>query len=255
MIGSRSSERLSCAPGPAAQGGDASAKHRLRFKQSIQVALQLSSSVVARVHSEQPRPPGGPRRDQSIPLQRLERLLDRGEADLQESRQLAGIALGQETQREKHPRACGAPEGAGSIDDLHRDSFDRFMRSVVKCGIGGLRAGGTEARSTARFPRSRTPPTALYSNTCGGGIAKWLRRRSAKYFHLNSAGFEAGPRSSVAARQYEKPREVSPPGASFFGWPTVARNGKPDRSQRRSQRYLLDRPRSSSLMTQGARSG
>ena len=34
--------------------------------------------------------------------------------------------------------------------------------------------------------------------------------------------FEAGPRSGVAAMQYERPWEVSPPGASSFGWTTVA---------------------------------
>jgi hypothetical protein len=31
----------------------------------------------------------------------------------------------------------------------------------------------------ALFPRLHPPPTTLYSITCGGGIAKWLRRRSA----------------------------------------------------------------------------
>ena len=88
--------------------------------------------MVAWIQPEESCPPGGPRRDQAIPLQRLKRLLDRGEADLEESRELARVTLREEVQREQHPGARGTAERAGRGYDLHKESYDLIMRSYAK---------------------------------------------------------------------------------------------------------------------------
>ena len=104
------------------------------------------------------------------------------------------------------PSAAARSASSRSNGARHRGSrlpCAKRIRRVVQCGGWGLSSEsmteplyqlpgmppdspdsrGATVRKTvalALFPHLHVPPTTLYSTTCGGGIAKWLRRRSAK---------------------------------------------------------------------------
>ena len=90
-----------------------------------------------------------------------------------------------------------APRGAGGMGEVYRakdlrlgrvvavkvlpaevaSSSDRLARfESIRVKREERRVGSTALCSS--FPCLSQPPTTLYSTTCGGGIAKWLRRRS-----------------------------------------------------------------------------
>src|SRR5439155_10421927 len=106
---------------------------------------QRIGGEVAWIELVQARSPHRAAGHQPVGLQTSERLLDAGERALEETRQLAGIAVTEEAQGDEHVRARLAAERAGGHLDRHSRSYDHICWSKT---IGERHDSAPAARSS-----------------------------------------------------------------------------------------------------------
>ena len=103
--------------------------------------------------------------------------------------------------------------GVAVVARVEHDGRRCRVQAARRSAARAIREGRRRREATvyrtlalARFPRLRPPPTTLYSTTCGGGIAKWLRRRSA---NLKWTIEGPRPRTYIGTSNYLAPQEVT----------------------------------------------
>src|SRR5689334_3982861 len=119
-------------PGPsgsAPQSPHLPPKVRLGLEQALEVALELLPPEGLRVQPVETRPPRQARRNELVPFQGDQRLLNARQVGIQHPCEFPRVRFRKQVERKECSRTATASKRARRLSDLHRWSYDHLWRS------------------------------------------------------------------------------------------------------------------------------